>query len=304
MIPFNYHHLYYFYTVAKLGSVTRAAQELRIGQPALSAQVRQFESYLNTRLLMREGRGVRLTEEGRTVQSYAKEIFELGREFIDHFGDLSAHRGRHRIQIGVGSTVPKTFVDRALAFLLDADPRVYLAVEEDRADRLAVRLERHELDVLLSDTPLLRSAGAETFHNHLVAAIPVVFCAHPRTARRLRGFPKGLHGFPVILPTSDSQVSRKVKEFFIEHRIEPEIVGEIEDVELVRRLALSGSGVAPLNQLTALHAPSRGRLVVVGRPASPIEERLYLITRPRRRPHPLVSRLIEGFRLAPEPARR
>lgn len=305
MIPFNYHHLYYFYTVARLGSVTRAAQELRIGQPALSAQVRQFEAYLNTRLLEREGRGIRLTEEGHTVQAYAKEIFDLGKEFFDHFGDLSAHKGRHRMQIGVGSAVPKTFVDKVLTFLLDTDPRVYLAVEEDRVDRLAARLDRHELDIILSDTPIIRSAGTEALLNHLAGKIPVVFCAHPKLAGRLRrGFPKSLHGSPVLLPASDSQVSRRVREFFIEQKIEPEIIGEIEDVELVRRLALSAAGAAPLNQLTAQYAPSHERLVIIGRPASPMDESLYLITRQRRRPHPLVRSLTQGFRLAPEARKR
>jgi len=101
MIPFNYHHLYYFYTIAQSGSVSLAAKELRLAQPTLSAQLKQFESYLEKKLFLREGRKLILTDDGREVLSYAKAIFDLGKEFMDRQGDL-LKKGRIRIQVANG----------------------------------------------------------------------------------------------------------------------------------------------------------------------------------------------------------
>jgi LysR family transcriptional activator of nhaA len=56
MIPFNYHHLYYFYTIAKLGSISKACEKLRLCQPTLSAQLKQFENYLKFKLFERENK--------------------------------------------------------------------------------------------------------------------------------------------------------------------------------------------------------------------------------------------------------
>ena len=73
----NYHHLLYFWTVAREGSVARAAGKLRLAQPTVSAQVNALEASLGERLFERQGRGLVLTEVGRTAYQYADEIFAL-----------------------------------------------------------------------------------------------------------------------------------------------------------------------------------------------------------------------------------
>src|SRR4051812_17124850 len=78
----NYHHLLYFWTVAKEGSVTKASKHLRLAQPTISAQLKALEDTLGEKLLVREGRGVKLTEMGQVVFQYAEEIFNLGRELV------------------------------------------------------------------------------------------------------------------------------------------------------------------------------------------------------------------------------
>ena len=95
MIPLNYHHLYYFYVIAKEGSVSKAAKTLRLAQPTLSAQLKQFESFLDKKLFERENRKLKLTEDGHRILGYAKSIFDLGQELMDHVGDLS-QKGRDR----------------------------------------------------------------------------------------------------------------------------------------------------------------------------------------------------------------
>ncbi len=297
MIRFNYHHLYYFYTIARLGSVSKAGEELRLGQPTLSTQLKQFESYLNLKLFERQGRKrLALTEEGRHILSYAKEIFETGQEMMDNLGNLS-HKGRIRIQIGAPDSVPKTFVDLLLQFILKIAPKTYLYVQEDRTGSLIEHLKTNFLDIVLTDAP----AGSldEQIESTLVGKIPIVFCAHTELARKYRSIPKDLHKAPLILPTSHSQIYHSLQEYFAEQKIRPDIVAEVQDVELVRRLVLSKVGIAPLNLLTIKKAPSKEPLAVIGKHGTPkIYEKIYILVKKRIKPHPLVSRIITDFEIA------
>src|SRR5678815_4750566 len=76
----NYHHLYYFYMVAREGSISRAGAQLRLAQPTISGQLHVLEQSLGEKLFTRVGRNLVLTDMGRTVYRYAEEIFGLGRE--------------------------------------------------------------------------------------------------------------------------------------------------------------------------------------------------------------------------------
>ena len=135
MIPFNYHHLYYFYIIAKEGSISKATQKLSLAQPTLSAQLKQFESFLNVKLFIRENRKLILTEEGHRVLEYAKMIFDIGRELKDRMVDLNK-KGRIRIQIGVPNSIPKSIIEALLSHLLNINPTVFLVVKENTIDKI------------------------------------------------------------------------------------------------------------------------------------------------------------------------
>lgn len=295
MIPFNYHHLYYFYVIAKIGSISKASETLRVGQPALSTQLKQFESSLKIKLFEREGRKISLTEGGRYVLSYATEIFDVGMELMDGIGDRS-HKDRLRIQIGVSSYIPSTIVDSLLKFLLKIEPNIYICVQEGNMEHMLENLRTHALDIVLTDSPT-SAINQKEFTNHLLAKIPVVFCAHASIAKKYKRIPKDLHNAPILLPTTQSQIYQAVQEYFVAHKIEPRIVGEIQDVELVRRLVLAGLGIAPLNKLTVMQAPSKEPLVILGnKNIANIYDNIYLLSKVRKKPHPLIFNIIEQFK--------
>ena len=83
----NYHHLLYFWTVAREGTIARASQELRLAQPTISGQIRVLEEHLGEKLFQRSGRNLVLTDIGRVVYRYADDIFGLGRELMDTLKD-------------------------------------------------------------------------------------------------------------------------------------------------------------------------------------------------------------------------
>lgn len=297
MLPFNYHHLYYFYTIAKEGSISKACEKLHLAQPTLSSQLKQFETYLNLKLFEREGKKLRLSDEGRYILSYAAEIFDTGRELMDGLGDRS-HKGRLKIQIGVSTFIPTSVVDALLRFLLKIKPEVYISVQEDTTEVMIENLRTHQLDLMLTDTPIQSSVEGE-IENHLISRIPVVLCAHASIAKKYTRIPQDLDGAPIILPTTQSQIYQSMQEYFIAHRIKPRIVAEIQDVELVRRLVLTGVGIAPLNQFTVTQAPSKKPLVILDRKSSHnIFDNIYLLIKKRKKNHPLIPKIIGLFKLS------
>ncbi|MDD5657668.1 MAG: LysR family transcriptional regulator, partial [Elusimicrobia bacterium] len=98
MIPLNYHHLYYFFVVAREGSVAKAKEKLLLSQPTISAQIKELEEYLGHPLFERRKQRLHLTEDGRMALDYAERIFDLGEELKDVLSDRPPH-ARLRAQI-------------------------------------------------------------------------------------------------------------------------------------------------------------------------------------------------------------
>src|SRR5689334_12043418 len=96
----NYHHLHYFWLVAREGGVTQAAARLRLSHPTVSGQIHALEDALGEKLLERQGRRLVPTEMGRLVYGYADEIFGLGRELVDTVKGRPTGRPR-RLVVGI-----------------------------------------------------------------------------------------------------------------------------------------------------------------------------------------------------------
>lgn len=292
MIPLNYHHLYYFYVAATEGGITRAQDKLLLAQPTISAQISALEKSLGRPLFDRSSRRLALTEEGRFVLDYARRIFDLGTELLDALGDRPPE-GRLRAQLGVVTGTPGAVVEALVAFLLEGHPKAHLTVREDDLDDLREGLESHRLDLLVSDRPAPPDAGPELISRE-AGRLPVVLAATPAAARKLGKLPQALDGAPMILPAQPSHVYRRLLDAFARHGVQPDIVAEVQDVELARRLALEGRGVVPLNRRTLRQG---GGLVELPWRGLDVHEPVFLIARRRRWLNPLARRALDGFRL-------
>ena len=140
----NFHHLHYFWAVAKEGNLTRAAQSLHVAQSALSTQIRALEEQLGHALFIRSGRNLLLTEAGQLVLDYADSIFALGSELqMTLQGALQANR---QLRIGAVATLSRNFQENLLRpFLGRAELRITL--ESGSLGELLERLALHNLDV-------------------------------------------------------------------------------------------------------------------------------------------------------------
>src|SRR6185437_3932107 len=163
----NYHHLLYFWMVAKKGSIARACEELRLAQPTISGQLRALEESLGEKLFTRQGRRLILTETGQVVFRYAEEIFALGSELTDVLQGRPRNRPM-RLIVGVSDLIPKLIAYRILEPALSLKGGVQIECYEDTPEKLLSSLSAHELDLVLTDAPA-RSFRVRVF-NHLLGS--------------------------------------------------------------------------------------------------------------------------------------
>jgi len=279
----NYHHLRYFWQVAREGNVSRAAKQLRVAQPTVSEQLRLLETMLGEKLLVRAGRGVALTEVGKTVYRFADQIFALGRELVDTLEGKPTERPR-RLLVGIADVVPKLAAVRILEPVLALDPQVRLICHEDTPERLLDQLAAHELDLVLADAPI----GAGRAYNHLLGECAVAIFGVPALARSARRrFPASLAELPFVLPTTDTALRRALDRWLDEHGIVPHVIAELQDSALIVELAATGAGLFAAPEVVMADALRARGLQRVGT-IPDLRERYYAVTVERRLAHPAV----------------
>ena len=236
----NYHHLLYFWTVARTGSVAAASKELRLASPTISNQIRKLEDDLGEQLLRRSGRKLVLTDMGRIAMRYAEEIFSLGQEFTSTMRDRPTGRPL-RFCVGIADVLPKTIAFRLLRPALQLSTPIRLVCREDSPDHLLADLAVHDVDIVLSDAPASPAANVKAF-NHLLGESGVSFLA-PKKYRGLRqGFPKSLNDAPFLLPLDNTALRRDLDEWFYSQNLRPAVKGEFADLALLRVFAQEGLG--------------------------------------------------------------
>ena len=292
----NYHHLFYFWTVAREGSVTRASSELRLTQSTVSAQLKLLEDSLGEPLFDRVGRRLVLTDVGRVVLRYAEEIFTLGRELLDTVKDRPTGRPM-RLNVGVADVLPKLLVHRLLSPALGLETEVRLVCVEGKPEDLLARLAVHQLDVVLADVPIGPSVHVRAF-NHLLCESGISFFAAPALAKSLaRRFPRSLEGSPMLLPTPGTTLRRSLEQWFESEEIRPSIASEFEDSALLKVFGAAGAGVFPVPTILEEEVAERFRVKLVGR-TDAVRERYYAISVERRLKHPAVVAISEAARSA------
>jgi LysR family transcriptional activator of nhaA len=290
----NYHHLQYFWTVAREGSVSAAARSLRIAQPTVSTQVKQLEEQLGERLFERSGRGLVLTEAGRVVFGYADEIFGLGRELVDTLRGRPTGRPL-RLSVGIADVVPKLVAWRLLEPVLALPDAVRLVCHEDRHDRLLAAMALYELDLVITDTPLGPGTRVKAF-NHPLGESGVTFIGtRALSALDPRPFPECLRDAPMLLPTENTTLRRGLDLFFEQLGLRPRVVGEFEDSALLKLVGEHGAGLFAVPTVIEDAVLSHPSLVVVGR-TDAVRERFFAISPERRLKHPAVVAISQRAR--------
>lgn len=289
----NYHHLFYFYSIAKEGGVAKAARALKIGQPALSTQLKQFEAHLGYGLFERKNQKLALTERGQVVFDYAAEIFRLGHEMIEAAEDRLSEQRVH-LQVGALDSLPKTLVHKLVEAAYSIG-KCYVTVLEGNGERLFKDLKAHRLDLVLTDSSIPPGLGQQ-FYSKLVADMPVVICGAPGHSRLKTRFPQSLAGQPFILPTSHSKLRQDVDHYFSTLGIGVSTIGETQDSEVQKLMALSGRALIPIALPAVSDNLKEKRLVKIGT-LERVSEQLWLTSAQRRIENPVAATLMKSFKV-------
>ena len=290
----NYHHLLYFRTVAKEGSITRASKILLLAQPTISGQIHALEETLGEKLFARQGRNLVLTEFGRVVYRYADEIFSLGQQMSDVLKGRPGGRP-HRLVVGVSDLLPKLVVYRILSPGISLPQPVHLVCHEDRTDKLLEDLSMHGLDLVLSDSPMSPGGRVKAF-NHLLGSSGVSVFGHRDLAAKYRPeFPASLDTAPFLLPLENSVLRRAVDHWFDDNRLHPRIVAEFHDSALLKTFGKAGTGLFFAPTVVETDVKRTYDVEVIGR-IPEVQERFYAISVERRFTHPAVTAILQAAR--------
>lgn len=290
----NYHHLYYFWTVAREGSISKACDQLYVAQPTISAQIAALEKSLGDKLFTRTGRSLLLTDTGRLVYRYAEEIFSLGRELSDAVKGRPIGRPM-RLVVGVADVLPKLVAYRLLEPAMRLTQPVQLICREGPPERLMAELSVYGLDLVLSDAPVGPQVKVRAF-SHLLGESGISFFAEPKLAAAYRrGFPRSLHGAPFLLPSPHTSLRRSLDAWFEAQDVRPVVKAEFEDGALLKTFGQTGIGLFPASTVVENDVRRQYGVRLVGR-TDAIREQFFAISVERRLRHPAVVALTEQAR--------
>ncbi len=224
----NYGHLQYFWTIAREGSIVKAAEVLHLTPQTISGQLKLLEEAIGEPLFDRVGRRLVLTEKGQVVLRYADEIFAIGAELANVVRG-SQPSGPLTVSIGVVNSMPKLIAERVIAPALSSDSAVRIRCIEATLESLLSDLAVHRIDLILSDQPTIPGLSLRVY-NHLLGDSGLTFFASRSDARRYRGrFPQSLADAPLLMPSPHSALRRRLDDWFDSLGIAPRIVGEFDD---------------------------------------------------------------------------
>ncbi|MEA2641820.1 MAG: hypothetical protein QOF51_3214 [Chloroflexota bacterium] len=260
MPELNFHQLRIFAAVAQYRSFSRAARELKITQPAVSTQVRQFEEDLGIVLIDRVGRHVSLTDAGRIVAEHAQRLFDIADnmlESVESLRDVS----RGRLVLGASHTIGQYVLPALLGRYRRAHPGVDLALELAAGPTILERVIRHQIDVgFVANEVHAREIVATTFATDEI--VLVASPLHPLAEAAAIG-PEDLAACDWVARDVSSETRRLVDRRLADAGFTLQPMLELASNEAVKQAVMANLGVAMLSRNVVALELEVGRLVAL-----------------------------------------
>lgn len=287
----NYHHLFYFKTIAEEGTVSKAAEKLKLGQPTLSAQLKQFEDTIGVQLFERHHKKLVLTEQGKVALDYSKNIFRMGSEMYEVLHDRLKPL-KPSIHLGALDSIPKQIVLQLVKHAFRISP-CQITLSEGKSDELIRELTAHRMDLMVTNF-LPAGVDGKGLFSKSITKKNVAFYGAPKFKALRKGFPKSISGEPMILPTYDSRLRQDLDHWAKLNKIELNIVIESQDVSVKKLMAINEMGLIPTATHTVTGQMLRGELVEIGQ-LQGVHEELFLVTAQRKIENQIASKLKDQF---------
>ena len=260
MSEINFHRLFIFHTVARLGSFTRAASELSISQPAVSIQVKELERSLDTTLLIRMRSGVSLTDTGETVYDYTRRIFTLADEMTNAIQDLTGLESG-RLTIGSSTTPGEYILPFAIGRFRERYPKVEVSLAISNTRNVIDQIISRELDLGMAGAPVdIRGLASFLYVNDEVVLVTAP--THP-LARRRRLTVQDVVDEAFLMREAGSATRRAAEEHFASMGAKVRVVMELGSNEAVKRAASAELGVGVVSKFSVGPDVAAGYLKVL-----------------------------------------
>jgi LysR family transcriptional activator of nhaA len=230
-----------------------------------------------------------LTEAGRLALGYADQIFLLGEQMQEALN--VADSGRIRLTVGVSDSLPKLSAYRMLEPAMGMEKKVHLVCYEDQFETLLAELALHRLDIVLTDREVPSGSAMKVFSHRLYDSEMLVVGTHGLVERYRDGFPQNLNSAPFLLPARNNALRGKIDEWFLQHRVHPDIVGEFEDNALLNTFGRRGLGLFFAPAGLAAEIAEQFQATEIGR-ASGVREQFFAISNDRKIKHPAVEAIL------------
>jgi LysR family transcriptional activator of nhaA len=290
----NYHHLNYFRVIAMEGSISKAAEKLKIGQSTLSAQLKLFEETIGIPLFEHKHRKLILTEQGMLALEYANEIFKMGDELLEVLHDRKVPSRPH-VQFGALDSVPKHVVLAVAQAALKAG-RCTVSFLEGNGEELMHEMELHKIDLVISNY-IPRIKGDLRIYSRLVAKNPVSIYGSKKFLSLKKNFPQSLENATFVLPTAHSKLRHDVEHFFKAKKINLDVAVETQDTELQKLMGVESVGLIPLTSSAAASYVKEKKLYEIGKIQGVYEE-IFFLSLSRKIENPISSKIMNHLSLA------
>lgn len=288
MSHLNYNHLYYFWMVCKQGSVSKAADALFLTPQTVTGQIKALEDRVGGKLTKRNGRNVQPTELGQLIYKYSDRMFGLSYEMLDIVN--YSQRSNVLFDVGVADALSKRLVSKVLMTTIPEDNSIHLRCFESTHELLLEQLSQHKLDMILSDCPVDSTQSSGLYSKKLGECSLSFFC-YGRIDNI--DFPAVLEERKILVPGSRTSMGRKVSQWFDQQGIRANILGEFDDVALMKAFAQSHKDViflAPNLYLSEMLEESPLQLIAN---VHDLKEEYYVIFAERMIQHPAVKNVCD-----------
>lgn len=292
----NLHHLAVFHAVARNASVSIASQQMHISQPAISRELKDLEERLGIKLFDRMPRGMRLTEAGAVLNSYADRIFALEKAAETALADI-AGLGSGSLSIGASNTIGIYLLPVWLASFRKRHPRVNLELDIVNTETVARGVTDYRYALGFIEGPV----DAEGFKIESLRKDRIVAVVAPdhAWAQRKKASPVALADTPTLLREQGSGTREIVEQAFAQRGLQLQQVVEIGNAEAIKHAAIAGAGVAWLSELCVSDALESGRLVKLATPGLATQRTLHSLRLKDRALSPSARAFIELIDSAP-----
>jgi len=261
-----------FEASARLGSFTRAAQELHMAQPTASVQIKKLSLTVGVPLFEQVGRRLYITDAGRRLYESCQEVFRVFTALEESLAGMRAlESGRLRLAV---STTGMCFAPRLLGAFVGAHPGVETSTQAHNRQTLVERLARNEDDLyLFADSPEMENVVTQ----ELLPNPLVVLARDDHPLARERNIPMArLAREPFLIRENGSGARRIALRLFSERGLTPRIRMELGTNEAIKEAILAGLGITIMSRYTFGLDPESTRYLCLDVEGFPLENHWYL----------------------------